>query len=136
MKKLLARVAESYGALISVTGYKKYEQPEPIVNIVYDMYVLVFDHGTLAITADPEDDSIVARENSFDFPISTSLNDRPFWADLLGLEAGLVWAMKNHRGYRDGIQIEFAKPNEYPTIQYISEGAIVSAPRVVSLRRG
>jgi len=79
-----------------------------------------FQNGSLVVGLDPEDDTITWDTTSI-VGMTSSAPDA--WADIVGHKVRWLWELTNHRGYRDGLQIEFYTGRETIDVQLMVEAS-------------
>jgi hypothetical protein len=112
----LSSVAEDYGSLQSVTD-------EESVSGGIESIRFSFEGGDLTLTVQAADDTII-----WDLGRASTTTERgkssPSWSDaLLQCRVRWIWELRNHRGYADGIQLEFWRDNETTIVQLVAEGS-------------
>ena len=129
MRELISRVADGFGQLRSVAATSEF-LTSPSSNGRFDEYVFRFESGQFVVTANPSDDTILLNDQGLTLPNVVELSTEEPWHKLLGCGVLWIWLLENHRGYLDGIQIEFAQPGRCWCIQLMCEASSLSARSV------
>ena len=75
-----------------------------------------FSQGTLAVSANPETDTIETTATPGAPSLPNDLGSGP-WAPAIGCSLLWIWRLTNHQGYEDGIQMEFRTADGYFQMQ-------------------
>jgi hypothetical protein len=109
----LARVAEDFGPLrlVRLSEY----QPGWI-----EAVHLEFQSGHLVLEVDRNNDTIRWDVGP---PFGESGETPAAWVPMLSSDVRWIWLLTNHRGFQDGIQIEFALDERTTDIQIMAEAS-------------
>lgn len=114
MSEELSRLAEDFGELTSV-------RLSTFQSGWIETIRLGFAGGSIVVSVDDADDAIrwdLGPEG--DLAVEGS---PPGWEALLSSRVRWIWELTNHRGYRDGIQIEFTREGNDVGIQMMAEAS-------------
>lgn len=106
MMDLLRKLVDA-GVLSSVDKLMDPELP-----LAAEAYVLRFEQLTITIGVNPDDDTVVIVEGERVGPSQTKTPVEPIWANAVGRPLRWAWLLTNQQGYRDGVQLEWAHPEE------------------------
>lgn len=101
MIPVLQAAVLDFGLLIGVLARTADGLNEP------DSLQLQFEQGALRISADAEDDSVVASEAVDEIGFS-SISERYPWSSLVGGKVTAAWMLENNYEYEDGVELEIA----------------------------
>jgi hypothetical protein len=115
MANLLPQVAEDFGVLVDVE-ISEFEQGW------IDSIRFKFERGVLAISINIDDDTLEIDVSADARSDSKAVSSGPC-ADLISGQVRWVWLLTNHRGFRDGIQLEFTRDGIDTDIQIMAEAS-------------
>jgi hypothetical protein len=95
------------GALSSVDKLVDPELPSAA-----EVYVLRFEQLTLTICVNPDDDTVVLVEGERIAPSQMKGEAEAIWSNAVGRPLRWAWLLTNQQGYGDGVQLDFARPEE------------------------
>lgn len=98
MASVVTEIVDSYGALSEVRG-------QPVAGIGLVALTLRFEHASVLVEADADDDTI--RLTSTSGTEGESLSHLAPWTSAVGRGVRWVWSLTNQQGYDDGVQMEF-----------------------------
>jgi hypothetical protein len=135
MTEPTSRGVEDIGLLRSVVGVCALSPEDRGPGSRFDEYVFGFETRSIVIAAEPLDDTIHVQygEASLSFP--EDLTAREPWRMLIGCGVMWTWTLTNQNGYRDGFQIELARPGECWALQFLSEGGALSVRSIGPVER-
>ncbi|MEV6301156.1 DUF6334 family protein [Actinoplanes sp. NPDC051861] len=94
----LGEVADTFGAVRQILV----DDTNPAL---LSALVLVFEHGTLAVEAVADDDTVEVSLHSSPESVGEDVSGEPPWSLLVGGTPLWLWSMINQHGFRDGLQI-------------------------------
>ena len=109
----LRLVAEEFGQLVAIT-FSEFE-PGWVESVHFD-----FESGHLRVGVDGDYDTI--RWEVGPKRDAAAAGAPGGWEELLSSEARWIWLMTNHRGFTDGLQIEF-NDDQSTAIQLMAEAS-------------
>ncbi|HEY2043945.1 MAG TPA: DUF6334 family protein [Jatrophihabitans sp.] len=122
----LARVAEDFGLLTGI--WLDEFETDWIHSIQFE-----FERGLLTVGIDIDTDTIQTEvgETRSEKPSGRKLADP--WQALISSSVRWIWVLTNHRGFRDGLQIEFSKDEQDTDLQIMAEASRLWTYRLVPL---
>jgi hypothetical protein len=85
---------------------------DPELPSAAEAYVLRFERLTVTISVNPNDDTVEVAESERIGSNQVKVLAEPLWPKAVGRPLRWAWLMTNQQGYRDGIQLELAHPDE------------------------
>lgn len=124
--EVLGQIFDAGGCLVAVRE-SRFDADAAFVTGIQ----LEFENMIVAAVAEGEFDTITLRRGPLgQDPEATThvVNADSSWSAALGKDLRWGWLMKNHQGYEDGIQFEFAETTEGPgiTIQLMVEASAIT----------
>lgn len=135
MTDVISPRVEEIGRLRSVVGVYALSPADRGSSLLFDEYLLRFERQSIVISSEPEDDTIRVKYGEATLPFQKDITAREPWRTLIGCGVLWAWTMTNQNGYPDGYQIEFARPGECLSVQFMSEGGTLSLRSVASIEQ-
>ena len=110
------QAVEGFGALsmVTVTEY----QPGWVTSVR-----LEFEGVFLLVEVDDDYDTIIWSVGAVEDLPSPRRSIPDDWLPLISFRVRWLWLLTNHRGFQDGLQIEFFRDRETTIIQLMAEGS-------------
>lgn len=137
----MASMDEMLALLRSLTEAGELTAVDEIVHVDLpddaEAFVLRFEHATVSVVVNADDDSLSIREGAA--ALGEGQSQRPSvqggaWTELLHRHLRWAWLLTNQQGYLDGVQLELANAGEAKgsVVQLI---AVASSIKVYEVRR-
>jgi hypothetical protein len=105
----ISDVAE-FGDLLGIWGAYALPPAERRPGERFNELVFQFEENPVAVTAVPDDDTVIVAVRGATLPFVHDLTSTKPWNKIIGCGAIWLWRLTNQREYFDGCQIEFARP--------------------------
>lgn len=122
------------GKLRRIQAFAEFEDTARGPNMRFDEIQLEFENSSLFISVDVDDDTVVVSAGGRGFRPVSELTNAAAFSTCIGLSLRWVWTLKNHRGYVDGIQAEFAGDAQSCIVQFLAEASELSCLAVIPIK--
>ena len=119
MSSLTKEMVDSYGVLTEVREAERLGANGPV------SITLSFEHGSVLVSAAPDDDTIAMRAVASVDGEDVSA-ERP-WRDAIGRGLIWIWTLTNQQGYEDGCQLEFGDVSRHDRPRHLCVQLMVAA---------